>query len=458
MIQQKKKTIIVAFLLIFTILLFVFPIISPTDNSDINTVSASEAQKHAITWMRIVTIRSPAITDKSYWLEAKPDLSPLTIYTIHGQPYLYEFNILHSGGIAGTLTISGQRSLGGPLYRYNLDNRGYPLRDQLDSAEMVFFEKYPASRIHSIRYVWDDVKGLMIEGKIQNVTSNTDDTIYLSAYELQEIESLNNAGFGEKEPPSERETKNNLSDAMISLWEEGAKDSEELWEFARAENINLAAPMSSHNAYRIQEFLINNSIDVPERLPPGIFDGADQKHETGKPCTSNEAWHSKADQIGAWNAGILVHESLPDDKIISILNEYNLSISQTDPPALPRYIGYYLDVPDEQYESITNYLEKNDQMNLSFSAPSYTFLQSLNKKTGNISRIPVFLHRSSNMNESENFAALRDKAIPIHKTKVVKIKTETGKNTQEREKILRELNEDQRILFVFKEYLEGVLC
>jgi len=456
--KNKKTMMVIVFLLIIAFLLLLFPTLSCTDSPDNNTVTLSEAHKHSVTWLRIVTIRSPEITNKTYWLETTPDVSPLTIYDIRGKPNLYEFNIIHSGSVVGTLTVSGQRTLGGPLYAYNLDNRVYPAREQLITAERFLSERYPATQIHSIKYVWDDSKGLMIEGKIQNVTSNTVDTINLSAYELQEIESLNNAGFGEKDPPSEREIKNNLSDAMISQWEEGAKDSEELWEFARAENIDLAAPMSSHNAYRIQEFLINNSIDVPERLPPGIFDGADQKHETGKPCTSNEAWHSRADQIGAWNAGILVNESLSDDEIISILKEYDLRISRTEPPALPHYIGYYLEIPDEQYESITNYLEKNDQMNLSFSAPSYTFLQFSNKKYGNISRLPVFLHKSNYMNESENYANLRNKTIPVHQTKVVIIETETGKNSQERERILTTLNNDERILFVFKEYLEGVLC
>ena len=423
-------------------------------------VPLENARTQAVSWLRIQTLRSPTLKSDSRWLSSMIDPNSLIVYDLSGDPLWYVFNIVNNSEQVGTITISAQKTLGGPLYDFTTNRNSFIENDQLVPARNILIQDFPGDDVHSLRYVWDDYSGLLIEGLLLNTTSQQEHRILFDAYTLSILydSTLKNTSSRNFTNTSRKLTDAQQS-AMISQWEQGNQASEALLAFSQKEVINLSAPLTSYQAFKIQEFLIENSIDIPTLLPPKIPFALISPLQTGRPCKSNEEWHTKADQIGSWIDGILVDESVSDSEIMSFLVKHNISSSITMTSSTPHHIGYYLAVPDSQYQSIRDSIENNElRWNMSFSSVSYVFVQPSVKKTGEIIQTPVFIFNSDGMNESENFKDFIERNIPLQKTKVVIFDLSQVYSPIEREKKLKELNDDNRILFVFKEYLEGDIC
>lgn len=179
----------------------------------------------------------------------------------------------------------------------------------------------------------------------------------------------------------------------------------------------------------------------------------------GRPCQTNEEWHNKADQVGAWRDGFLIDEKTPDDEIRSILNNYTRVVSSDIKISAPHYIGYYAMLPEPDYPSFRKTVDDNiSEWNMSFSSPMYGFIEPEVKTRGENIVAPVFISYSDRMTEPDVFANLIHRNVSLTRTKVVRFDLSPAYTPQERERVLRRLNADTKVLFVFKEYLEGVLC
>jgi hypothetical protein len=179
----------------------------------------------------------------------------------------------------------------------------------------------------------------------------------------------------------------------------------------------------------------------------------------GRPCQTNEEWHNKADQVGAWIDGFLIDEKTPDDEIRSILNNYTRVVSSDIRISPPHYIGYYSTMPESEYQSFRKMITDNvSEWNISFSSPMYGFIEPEVKTRGDHLVAPVFISYSDRMKEPDTYENLILRNISLTRTKVVTFDLSLNYSPVEREQLLRQLNADKRVLFVFKEYLEGVLC
>jgi hypothetical protein len=180
--------------------------------------------------------------------------------------------------------------------------------------------------------------------------------------------------------------------------------------------------------------------------------------DTGRPCRSNEEWHQKADQTGAWIDGVLIDPKISDTEILKILGSYNISTSKIRFLA-PHYIGYYIEVPEMQYQQIQKTVEGNQTpINLSFASPMYAFTNTSIKKQKNLITVPVMISYSSQMDETTAYQDLLNRGIPVKKSKVIEIDYEPTYSPSIRERLLLDLANDDRVLFTYKAYLEGVLC
>lgn len=179
---------------------------------------------------------------------------------------------------------------------------------------------------------------------------------------------------------------------------------------------------------------------------------------SGKPCTSNEAWHQKADEIGFWSGGILVDHSMTNDEVFSLLAQHNISKPKDVKISAPHYVGYYLSVNETRDQSLLNDLRTSrSRWNVSFSSPMYAFFSPETKARGENIEIPVFLSYSTKMNESLLYQNLLDRGVPLNEAKVVDLGY-LSSDIAGKQKVLQELNDDSRVLFAFKEYLEGDIC
>lgn len=179
---------------------------------------------------------------------------------------------------------------------------------------------------------------------------------------------------------------------------------------------------------------------------------------TKRPCTSLDEWHNRADQMGYWMEGFQVNESTSNDEIARILADHKISPVKPVAIQMPHNIGYYLEIPEKDYYFSGVQKNINLSMNVSLSYGSYAFVEPSIKKFGDVYLVPVFVFYSPQMGENATYLDTINRGLPLKKTKVVKYDFSFEKTPQERVRFLNELNTDPRVLFVFREYREGVLC
>ncbi len=216
----------------------------------------------------------------------------------------------------------------------------------------------------------------------------------------------------------------------------------------------LIAAILGSGCVKAPEAINNQTSPLTPSLVPQVTTA-----EHGHPCRTNEEWHNKADQVGAWKDGVLFPEETTDDEIRSILKNYTHSASLDVRISSPHYIGYYATVPEPENQSFRKKIgDSISEWNMSFSSPMYGFIEPDIKRVGDDLIAPVFISYSDRMKEPEVFDNLILRNISLARTKVVRFDLSPANPPQERELLLRQLNSDSRVLFVFKEYLEGVLC
>jgi hypothetical protein len=180
--------------------------------------------------------------------------------------------------------------------------------------------------------------------------------------------------------------------------------------------------------------------------------------DTSRPCKSNEEWHQKADQTGAWIDGVLIDPKISDTEILTIPGSYNISTSKIR-FLEPHYIGYYIEVPEMQYQQMQKTVESNQTtINISFTSSMYAFTNTSVRNQKNLVVVPVMIAYSSQMNETETYQDLLNRGIPIRKSKIIEIDYERTYSPSARERLLLDLANDDRVLFTYKAYIEGVLC
>jgi len=181
--------------------------------------------------------------------------------------------------------------------------------------------------------------------------------------------------------------------------------------------------------------------------------------EQGRPCQSNEEWHAKADQTGAWRDGFLISQEIPDEVIYSLVNNYTHIAPSGIRISEPHYIGYYVSVQESENQSFRKKVgESISEWNISFSSPMFGFIEPSVKNKGDELIAPVFLVYSDQMKEPDVFDSLIQRNVSLVRARVVTFDLSNAYAPLEREQVLSRLNNDTRVLFVFKEYLEGVLC
>jgi hypothetical protein len=179
----------------------------------------------------------------------------------------------------------------------------------------------------------------------------------------------------------------------------------------------------------------------------------------GRPCSSNEEWHKKAEETGAWIDGVLVATDVPDDEILEILHAHGVPDAAGVRITTPHYIGYYLAVPEGQYAGLRASIEGNETaLNLAFSSPMYGFTAPEDRSRNGTVLAPVFVTYTSHIREIRVFRDLQSRGIPVRRAKVVAFDLQSLLPPSDRERLLVNLSGDSRVIASYKEYLEGVMC
>jgi len=181
---------------------------------------------------------------------------------------------------------------------------------------------------------------------------------------------------------------------------------------------------------------------------------------SGKPCTSNEEWHARADQIGFWSGGILVNETMTDAEIFSLLESYNIPNPERTRTYPAHAFGYYILFNRTDEHTFTeSYPFSDPAPKIAFSSPMYEFIAPARKEVNGKIAAPVFLFFGSDQERADLFTTISNCNITLIRTRVVQIgDIELPLSKDERARRLQELNADPDVLFAFKEYLQGDIC
>jgi len=177
------------------------------------------------------------------------------------------------------------------------------------------------------------------------------------------------------------------------------------------------------------------------------------------PCRSNEDWHRKADRTGMWMDGLLVDQAFSDEEIMSLLGSHHITMADDIRISPPYYVGYYIEAEESRFQQVSQSINSSET-NISFSdAGMWEFIPPVIRHQGNNILVPAFLATGPGMNQTMTYRDLVDRGIPVKKARIVEIyDLQARLSPADREGLLRELSRDDRVLFSFKEYLEGVMC
>jgi hypothetical protein len=115
-------------------------------------------------------------------------------------------------------------------------------------------------------------------------------------------------------------------------------------------------------------------------------------------------------------------------------------------------------VAGSQYQPVQQKINSNET-NISPSSPMYGFTSPGIRQENNTVFLPVFISYSPRINETMTYQDLVDRGIPVKKSRIMELYDLQSKlSPVDREELLLELSRDDRVLFTFKEYLEGVMC
>jgi len=150
---------------------------------------------------------------------------------------------------------------------------------------------------------------------------------------------------------------------------------------------------------------------------------------------------------------------------MSILSSYDIPPSSDIRISEPNYIGYYIEIPEPQYQQVQEMIDANYPLITNPTSSSMFIFTAPSTRYRNDSVIfPVFvadnfrINESVSLNESIIYEDLVDRGFPVKKSKVIEIDLRFTLPPHERELLLKELSADERILFTYKIYVESVLC
>jgi len=203
--------------------------------------------------------------------------------------------------------------------------------------------------------------------------------------------------------------------------------------------------------------------ETPDITPQETPD--DTLRQGGKPCTSEEERHQRADEIGYWVDGILIPGSLSNFDLLVLLWSKGVpettAFDRTSPGdrSWHGHVGYYIAANESHYREIREAVEADMYAwRMRFYSPNIVFISPSEKKRGEKVLSPIFLLSGGNWSREEIYQDVLARGVPVQRADVVRFDLSGEFTPAEREQILRDLNADDRVLFAFKEYRSGDIC
>ncbi|MGD0079077.1 MAG: hypothetical protein ABSB80_00335 [Methanoregula sp.] len=409
-------------------------------------VDTARVQAQSTLWDRQVD-RPDISDDLSYRNATISSREPATIEDFMGRKLYYVFGVERDGVAVGEIIVVADKGVYSHPWGLETPTGEYDIADAVQKARETAAQDFPGSVVLSTRPVYS-----LADNCCHNVTVMMDledpqtlerNRIHVDTYTLNSrVEPVTGNEDTEAYPSLfSRLTPADFAD-NARRWEEDDKKDRDLVAYAQSEGIYGHRPLTDTGIVALGAYITRTSptYEHPPAFNP-LYPGP-----AVLPTLSKEtlAWHEQAD----WFSVIDVDASLSDADISRIIGSHRILYNYTlkvFPASLVR--RYYLRVPEADYNRTFSVLTSDGSAGPEPETVMWDYVTFLKRENGTIT-IPVGI----GVPEEANFLRLKGEGVLLRQMKTAYINFDPGVKKAEREKILAELNEDDRVLFARREW------
>lgn len=449
MINLKHAAILVASLVV---LVFVFGVFfvdrtTPEASLDRYAVPESTAYDHAVAALIEFIVAGPGSTEGEMWRNATVGTEPVLFYDLYDRPYVYHFPIKSDGTDIGGIKVAARKVLGGSIMAYETTSLmpfyaalSEKIPDAIDIAE----DRYPGSVVESSALCTaSSVTGVLVtittkEGVEKVLFIDPEKRSVVSERETKDDDMSVVDHFGNVLSEEEVATR-------IAAWERMDQYYSGILEFAERQRIDTRRPLSDEDFSRYADYFENTAslpvISMPPETPGSEKTGRDPELEE---------WQRNAD----WDTVVAFDAGTSDEEARAVIEKYfpdNVSIQLR---TKPRFFWIYLNATEERFNAYKREMERYPGVHV-YDDREADFLEIIeNPKTrgDDILWAIDICPDSSEVDKRDVFDRFVEDGIPLNAMKIVEIKG-CSLDKEEKEKAAVQLNGDERVLFVMKEFL-----
>lgn len=419
------------------------PITDEMIRENVVPVDTARIQAQSYFWRRQVD-RPEIYDDLSYRQATLSGREPVVIEDINGKKLFYVFSVERGEKHIDWIVIGANRILGTWL---NMPSDNYDFNNATKKARDTAGKEFPGSVIRSSRLVYcNDVShgGLWMVLSLDDPSTDEKHRIIVDTWTLNATsEKIPSSGGAADFPSLFSRVETGESSHWIGLWNKENKKDRALIAYARSQGIPVNRPLTDSEIVNLGEYISKNTPVYghrPEFNP--LYPEPAVRPTLNK---ESQAWHEQAD----WFSVVDVDASLSTGDIERIINSHHISYNYTlwvVPMSIAR--NYYLRVPEPDYNRTFSILTSNGSAFVPEQVTGmWEYLEILKRENGTIT-IPVAIGPP----EEANFLRMKEQGVHMNRMKTVYVNFDSGTKKADREKILAELNEDDRVLFARKEY------
>ncbi|MFA6361923.1 hypothetical protein [Methanoregula sp.] len=427
------------------------PLTGEIIDKNIVPVDAARTEATAHLW-RIVLDRPDSYADRSWRNAGLSKNEPLIIEDISGNKLYYVFTAERNGMPMSEIIVAANKGL--YSHRFGLETAAgdYDFSNATQKVRVVAAQSFPGDSIRTVRSVYslkdNCCHNVTVIMDVENSSTLEKNCILVDTYTLDaSIEKISGT-VGTEAYPSlfSLMTQGEYAD-NIQRWENDDKKDRDFVTYAASRGIPVDQPLNDRGFVALGVYIFTTEPRNPpvENLYNPLYPQPAVRPKLDK---VTQAWHEQAD----WFSAVLVDASLTDAEIKQQIGSHQISGNYTLEILSVGAMGtdYYLDVPEADYNRTFLLLEKDGSVWISEQITSmWEYEQIVKQRNGSVI-IPLAIAYPHEANARRLIA----EDLPIKPMKEVYIrydyKSEPKKS--EREKVLAELNADDRILFAFKEY------
>jgi len=418
-----------------------------------NSVPVEIAREHALAVLwRIVIDRPDNFASRSWRNTSLSKKQPAIIEDFEGQRLYYVFVIERNGISVSDIIVDANKGLYTHPWGLATPSGEYDLVNATLKAREVAARDFPGSAERSVRPVYslagNCCHNVTVMLDLENPQTREINRILVDTYTLvSSSESVNASGKTVSYPSLFSEVKPEDFADNAGRWEKNNEKIQNLTGFALKSGINSDLPLSATDVITLGTYIFTSE---PRYVREGELYNPLYPQPVVRPTLdkATQVWHEQAD----WFSAILVDASLDKTEIEQIIKSHSIPGDYTVKVLSTGAMGadYYVDVPVADYNRTFSLLNNDRSADIREQVSSmWEYVQIVKRKNGSIV-IPVGIGYPEEANAQRLIAA----GVPLRQMREVYIQYDyrAMPKKAEREKVLAELNADDRVLFAFKEY------